>query len=99
MTTEPMTLYCIAITAFTVLAMIDRIFITAKVQRLASDVSFWRKRFDTLERGRETAHQGFLEVAHAQECGPGWYTKGESGMYQQVRMWVERGLEATRKEG
>ena len=44
------------------------------------------------------AHQALLEVRHAQECGPSWYTRGEDGLYQQVSMWVRKGLEATRDE-
>ncbi len=42
----------------------------------------------------KVARQFVLEVAHAQEVGPAWYTKGEPGMYQQVRMWLHRTNEA-----
>jgi hypothetical protein len=41
-----------------------------------------------------TIEQTFLEVRHAQHNGPGWYTKGEPGLYSQVRMWLGRGSEA-----
>lgn len=38
-----------------------------------------------------TIKQAFLEVAHAQYNGSAWYTRGESGLYQQVAMWVRKG--------
>ena len=50
---------------------------------------------DALKDRLKIANQGFLEIAHAQECGPGWYTRGLNGMWQHVYMWVRRGLEAT----
>lgn len=34
--------------------------------------------------------QMLLEVHHAQTAGPGWYTRGEDGLYQQVSMWIEK---------
>lgn len=37
------------------------------------------------------------EVQHAQEQGKNWYTKGENGLYLQVRMRVTRGREAINK--
>lgn len=40
------------------------------------------------------AHQALLEVKHAQEVGANWYTKGSEGLYQQVSMWVRRGMAA-----
>lgn len=48
-----------------------------------------------LKKRLKTANQALLEIDHAQRVGPGWYTRGLDGMYQQVRMWVRRGLEAT----
>jgi hypothetical protein len=44
----------------------------------------------------KVAYQALLEFSHAQESGPGWYTRGQNGMYAQVRMWLDRGLEAVR---
>jgi hypothetical protein len=32
--------------------------------------------------------QALLEVRHAFDAGPQWYTKGESGMRNQVRLWL-----------
>lgn len=45
----------------------------------------------------KTIRQTLLEVAHAQQCGSEWYTKGSQGLYQQVSMWVRRGTEAVKK--
>lgn len=45
----------------------------------------------------KTAHQALLEVAHAQDAGPEWYTRGASALRQQVAMWVRRGLDALNK--
>jgi hypothetical protein len=52
---------------------------------------------DELESYRaalKVALQALLEFSHAQQSGPGWYTRGADGMYRQVRMWLDRGLEA-----
>ena len=38
--------------------------------------------------------QALMEVRHAQEVGANWYTRGESGLYQQVSMWVRKGFTA-----
>lgn len=40
------------------------------------------------------AQQAFLEFGAAYERGPDWYTRGESGLRQQVRMWIQRGSDA-----
>lgn len=42
----------------------------------------------------KVAQQSLLEFSHAQEYGPSWYTRGANGMYQQVNLWLQRGLEA-----
>ena len=42
----------------------------------------------------KTIQQTFMEVAHAQHNGSAWYTKGDSGLYQQVSMWLGRGQAA-----
>jgi hypothetical protein len=39
----------------------------------------------------EALEQMILEVRHAQSVGSSWYTKGDSGLYQQVRMWLDKG--------
>ena len=49
-----------------------------------------------LRSALKVAQQTLLEFSHAQECGPGWYTRGEGGMYAQVHMWLRRGLESVR---
>ena len=43
----------------------------------------------------KTMQQALLEMKHAQSAGPGWYTRGESGLKQQVRMWLDKGLKAS----
>lgn len=52
---------------------------------------------DRLRDALKTAQQALMEVQHAQECGPGWYTRGEQGMYQQTCTWVRKGLAAIRE--
>jgi hypothetical protein len=49
---------------------------------------------DQLRESIKTMHQALLEVAHAQREGAGWYTRGPSGLYKQVSMWVRRGRDA-----
>lgn len=60
--------------------------------------SYERKRLlgeiDRLRDSLSVAKQALLEVRHAQTCGSEWYTRGASGLYQQVSTWVNRGLDA-----
>jgi hypothetical protein len=42
----------------------------------------------------DVLRQTLLEVAHAQQSGAGWYTKGHNGLYQQVALWVRKGTDA-----
>lgn len=54
---------------------------------------------DEIERLRaalKVTKQAILEFRHAQESGPGWYTRGVAGMYAQVQLWLERGSKAAR---
>lgn len=51
-------------------------------------------RIEILEATLKVAHQALLEVNHAQEVGPSWYTNTESGLRTQVAMWVRNGLDA-----
>ena len=46
------------------------------------------------DKALEILQQTLLEVAHAQQCGAEWYTKGSQGLYSQVSMWVSRGQDA-----
>ena len=41
-----------------------------------------------------TVEQALREVQHAQSVGASWYTRGSSGLYGQVAMWVRKGFEA-----
>jgi len=43
----------------------------------------------------KTMQQALLEMKHAQSAGPEWYTRGESGLKQQVRMWLDKGLKSS----
>lgn len=63
----------------------------------AKEVERLKAERDELHAAIKTANQALLEVAHAQYNGPEWYTRGESGLRQQVAMWVQRGLEAIAK--
>lgn len=51
---------------------------------------------EQLREALKVAQQSLLEFSHAQEQGPRWYTRGEKGMYQQVRLWLDRGLKAVK---
>ena len=52
---------------------------------------------EKLEAAREVMKQTLLEITHAQQCGPGWYTRGASGLHQQVRMWINKANVAIKK--
>ena len=43
----------------------------------------------------KTMQQALLEIRHAQNAGPGWYTNGEPGLKKQVRLWLDKGLKAS----
>lgn len=38
--------------------------------------------------------QTVMEVRHAQHNGPAWYTKGDNGLYSQVRMHLDKASDA-----
>lgn len=44
----------------------------------------------------EVAEQFALEVHHAQSSGANWYTRGASGLYQQIDMWRRKADNAVR---
>jgi hypothetical protein len=52
---------------------------------------------EKLDAALKTLEQALREVSHAQDRGAEWYTKGSSGLYQQVRMWVNKGFDAIRE--
>ncbi len=58
--------------------------------RLIARVRLYRAAPDLLAALKESRH-ALYEVSHAQSLGAKWYTKGESGLYQQVNMWVKKG--------
>ena len=62
-----------------------------QVMQAVADVCSKHYRQHDAEKVREelkTINQAILEVAHAQQSGAEWYTKGSSGLYQQVRLWI-----------
>lgn len=43
--------------------------------------------------------QALLEVQHAREVGPTWFTKGEQGMRSHIQSWLRRGNDAAARLG
>lgn len=62
------------------------------VDRIMARLGYVRR--SEVEAALRAARQALLEVRHAQQTGASWYTRGERGLYDQVAMWVRRGLEA-----
>lgn len=56
-----------------------------------------RRQREALLEALDVMDQALLEVAHAQRNGSSWYTNRESGLYQQVQMWIGRGATASRE--
>lgn len=44
----------------------------------------------------DTTHQALMEIDHAHRQGTRWYTRGETGLREHVRMWIDRGFAALR---
>jgi vacuolar-type H+-ATPase subunit I/STV1 len=61
---------------------------------LAQELMKRDARIERLTEALKVTEQALREVRHAQECGAEWYTRGERGLYMQVRMWVNKGFEA-----
>ena len=71
-----------------ILAMKDRLDeAAARIRELEAREAALNKAFDTLE-------VAFIEFSLAQQRGPGWYTRGDVGLYAQVRVWLDRGFAA-----
>lgn len=51
---------------------------------------------EKLRAALKVAQQSLIEVNHAQEAGPTWFTHRESALYRQVNHWLRRGLEAVK---
>ena len=47
-----------------------------------------------LREALKVANQLVIEVNHAYTQGPEWYTRGESGLRQQVAMWIDKASKA-----
>jgi len=56
-----------------------------------------QKEIDNLNHVIEVQSQALAEVRHAQNCGAQWYTKGERGLFMQVRMWLDKASEARKQ--
>ena len=52
------------------------------------------ERIRVLREALLVAQTALAELPHAQSAGANWYTRGASGLYQQVAMWVRKGREA-----
>ena len=63
------------------------------------EINALEARVAELEGALGVCRQFRLEVAHAMECGPGWYTRGENGLRQQIHMWIDRAGKALQALG
>ena len=68
--------------------------IPAFSQHIGVEVMEAAEEIKKLRSALKICRQALLEVNHAQECGANWYTRGEAGLYRQVRMWVHKGFDA-----
>lgn len=59
------------------------------VRDAADEIERLRADNERLRNVEKTARQFMLEVSHAMQTGPGWYTKGEDGLRQQVYRWID----------
>lgn len=65
-----------------------------EIERYDSAIAGRDLEIERLRPALEVAQQAILEFYYAQLAGPQWYTHGKDGMYRQVRMWLQRGMEA-----
>ena len=65
--------------------------------KLTGQVDGLLKENKRLDAALDTCNQMILEVAHAQRSGADWYTKGGSGLHQQVSMWIRKASDAIKK--
>lgn len=63
-------------------------------QHVGDEVREAADEIENLRGALKVTHRALFEVSHAQQSGANWYTRGESGLYQQVAMWVRKGFEA-----
>ena len=63
----------------------------------ADTIETLQARIAELDAALDVCNQMILEVNHAQSNGSDWYTKGESGLYQQVSMWIGKASDAIKK--
>lgn len=60
----------------------------------AAEITRLTASLEVAEEALIVANQALLEMNHAYVNGSDWYTRGESGLRTQVRMWIDRGLKA-----
>ncbi len=64
------------------------------VEELTNERNALQIEVKKLQKALPIANQALLEMDHAYNYGSEWYTRGESGLRQQVRMWLDRGMKA-----
>jgi hypothetical protein len=64
------------------------------IERLENRINELAAKCEAYDESFVVLQQTLLEVSHAQQNGSDWYTKGSSGLYQQVSMWIGKGQEA-----
>ena len=79
--------------------MSDPLIVEAQLAARDRAIKRLEARVEQLEGALGVCRQFRLEVAHAMECGPGWYTRGEDGLRQQIRMWIDRAGKALQALG
>lgn len=65
-----------------------------EIERYDAAIAARDLEIERLRPALQTARQATIEFRHAQQSGPGWYTRGKDGMYGQVHMWLQRGMNA-----
>lgn len=56
----------------------------------ADEIERLQEEIEQLLAVKKVSEQFMLEVSHAMQSGPSWYTKGEDGLRHQIYAWIER---------
>ena len=65
-----------------------------EITRLENGIATKDAELARLREALKVANQLVIEVNHAYTQGPEWYTRGESGLRQQVAMWIDKASKA-----